>query len=60
LIISSANKIFGDTDWPQYAELDFDEVQRRLAQAGVVDGRNLLDRDMLMTKGFRYLSMGRV
>ncbi|MFB6286809.1 MAG: UDP-glucose/GDP-mannose dehydrogenase family protein [Candidatus Bipolaricaulia bacterium] len=56
---ANADAVVLATDWPQYAELDFDEVKRRMARPAIVDGRNLLDRDMLMTEGFRYLSMGR-
>lgn len=57
--VANADAVVLATDWREYAELNFDEVQRRMARPAIVDGRNLLDRDTLMAKGFRYLSMGR-
>lgn len=48
------------TDWPEYLELDYAEVKRRMARPAIVDGRNMLDRDTLVANGFQYLGIGRL
>jgi UDPglucose 6-dehydrogenase len=48
------------TEWPQFAELDWTgEVKERMANPLVVDGRNFLDRDALVSAGFTYEGVGR-
>jgi UDPglucose 6-dehydrogenase len=47
------------TEWPEFAELDWDEVKRRMRFPLIVDGRNFLDRDALVEAGFVYEGIGR-
>lgn len=47
------------TAWPQYRDLDWEDLARRMHQPLVVDGRNSLDREALVEKGFTVLGMGR-
>ena len=41
------------TEWPEFAELDLDEVKRRMANPVIVDGRNMLDAGRRETRGLR-------
>jgi UDPglucose 6-dehydrogenase len=48
------------TEWPEFRELDWaGEVKRRMAVPLVVDGRNFLDRAVLVAAGFTYEGIGR-
>jgi UDPglucose 6-dehydrogenase len=47
------------TEWPEFAQLDLDEVKRLLAHPIVFDGRNLFDRIKMAELGFTYVSVGR-
>ena len=47
------------TEWPEFAQLDLDEVKRRLAHPIVFDGRNLFDCADMARRGFTYVSVGR-
>src|SRR3954452_10560102 len=48
------------TEWPEFAELDWDgEVKQRMRTPLVVDGRNFLDREALREAGFTYEGIGR-
>jgi UDPglucose 6-dehydrogenase len=47
------------TEWPEFAELDWDEVRQRMRTPIVIDGRNFLDRDGLRAAGFTYEGIGR-
>ncbi len=47
------------TEWPEFAELDWTEVARRMSGALVVDGRNFIDRDAVGAAGFVYEGIGR-
>src|SRR3954453_19001136 len=48
------------TEWPEFAQLDWTgEVKERMGNPLVVDGRNFLDRDALVSAGFTYEGVGR-
>jgi UDPglucose 6-dehydrogenase len=47
------------TEWPEFAELDWSEVAKRMARPLVVDGRNFLDPKALISAGFEYEGIGR-
>jgi UDPglucose 6-dehydrogenase len=46
------------TEWPEFAELDWDTMRDRMANALVVDGRNFLDAQRLRAAGFAYEGIG--
>ena len=48
------------TEWDEFRWVDFDKVGSLLGTKGIVDGRNLLDREALRRKGFVVLGIGRV
>jgi UDPglucose 6-dehydrogenase len=47
------------TEWPEFAEVDFTEVKRRMVAPLVFDGRNLLDPVTMKELGIIYRGIGR-
>ncbi|MFN8037074.1 MAG: UDP-glucose/GDP-mannose dehydrogenase family protein [Acidimicrobiia bacterium] len=47
------------TEWDVYRWLDFERVAAAMAEAAVVDARNLLDPAAMRRLGFRYFGVGR-
>ncbi|HXG75493.1 MAG TPA: UDP-glucose/GDP-mannose dehydrogenase family protein [Gaiellaceae bacterium] len=47
------------TEWPELAEVDWEEAGRRMRNRLVVDGRNFLDGARLRALGFAYEGIGR-
>ncbi len=47
------------TEWDEFKWLDLDTVKQRMANAAVVDARNLLDRSALRRRGFEFRGVGR-
>jgi len=47
------------TEWPEFRELDWEDVKGRMAQPLIVDGRNFLDSELLERIGFTYEGVGR-
>jgi len=57
--LDSADAAVLVTEWPEFAELDWAEVKRRMRFPLIVDGRNFLDREALIAAGFVYEGIGR-
>ena len=47
------------TEWPQFSELDWDEVRRRMSGTLLVDGRNHVDPEAVRAAGLIYEGIGR-
>ena len=47
------------TDWPEFANLDLEELKNKMAYPVIVDGRNLFDTAALEEAGFTYYPTGR-
>jgi UDPglucose 6-dehydrogenase len=47
------------TEWPQFAELDWEELAGTMANPLIVDGRNFLDVARIRAAGFSYEGIGR-
>jgi UDPglucose 6-dehydrogenase len=47
------------TEWPEFRELDWDDVKGRMRTPVVIDGRNFLDEKALLASGFTYEGVGR-
>ncbi len=47
------------TEWPEFAELDWDALAAKMANPLIVDGRNFLDAEALRAAGFTYEGIGR-
>ena len=58
-ILDDADALVICTEWQQFRSPDFAEIKRRLANAVIVDGRNLYDPQLMAEKGIEYFSIGR-
>lgn len=47
------------TDWPEYWSPDLDKMKELMINPLIIDGRNLLDKDLLVNSGFKYYGVGR-
>jgi UDPglucose 6-dehydrogenase len=47
------------TEWDDFKWVDLDEVKAAMSAPRIVDGRNLLDRSLLLRRGFEYDGIGR-
>jgi UDPglucose 6-dehydrogenase len=47
------------TEWGEFAELDWAAARERMARPLLVDGRNFLDPEKLISAGFEYEGIGR-
>jgi hypothetical protein len=47
------------TEWPEFAELDWNQVVKRMKTPLLVDGRNFLDADAVRAAGMTYEAIGR-
>jgi UDPglucose 6-dehydrogenase len=57
-LFEGADAVLLATDWPEYSKLPWDELGSLMRARIVLDGRNFLDRTMLIEKGFHYIGMG--
>jgi UDPglucose 6-dehydrogenase len=58
--IDGADAVVLVTEWPEFRELDWGgAVKEKLNQPLVVDGRNFLDRELLVQAGYTYEGVGR-
>jgi UDPglucose 6-dehydrogenase len=47
------------TEWPEFAQLDWAEVAKRMSNPLLVDGRNFLDPEAIRAAGITYEAIGR-
>ncbi|MCD6014898.1 MAG: nucleotide sugar dehydrogenase [Solirubrobacterales bacterium] len=57
--LEGADAVILVTEWPEFAELDWEEMAQRMANPLLVDGRNFLDPARLRRAGFSYEGIGR-
>jgi UDPglucose 6-dehydrogenase len=47
------------TEWDEFRRLDFDRLRSVMVNPLIIDGRNLLEPDLIRARGFTYRSVGR-
>jgi UDPglucose 6-dehydrogenase len=47
------------TEWSEFANVDLEEVKKKMTTPIVFDGRNLFDPETMAKLGFHYHSIGR-
>jgi UDPglucose 6-dehydrogenase len=47
------------TDWKEYSHLDWEKIRKLMKGNLIIDGRNILDKDLLKKIGFVYEGIGR-
>lgn len=55
----SADVVVVATEWDEFSRLDLDKVAEVMAARHVVDARNIMDREALLSRGFSYQGIGR-
>jgi len=56
--LEGADAVVLVTEWGEFAELDWADAAARMARPLIVDGRNFLDRKVLVAAGFEYEGIG--
>lgn len=57
--IDGADVLVIVTEWPQFVELDWQSVKKRMRRAIIVDGRNCINKQAVTALGFKYIGIGR-
>jgi UDPglucose 6-dehydrogenase len=57
--VEDADAVVLATEWPEYLALDWKRVRDLMRGNIILDGRNVLDRDVLSTLGFWCYGVGR-
>jgi UDPglucose 6-dehydrogenase len=57
--LDNADALLIVTEWSEFRNPDFDDMKKRLKKPVIFDGRNILDLDEMLGKGFYYASIGR-
>lgn len=47
------------TEWPEFKEIDLNQLKTNLKQPNIVDGRNVFEVEQMAEAGFNYISVGR-
>jgi len=47
------------TEWDEFKVSDLDKIKKLMASPNIIDGRNILNTELMAEKGFKYVSMGR-
>jgi UDPglucose 6-dehydrogenase len=58
-VIEDADAVILVTEWPEFIELEWEEVARVMRGTLVIDGRNALDGDVVRAAGLAYEGIGR-
>ena len=58
-VANGADALLVVTEWEEFRTLDWERVHRSMARPLVLDGRNLLDPNLMAQRGFEYHSFGR-
>jgi UDPglucose 6-dehydrogenase len=56
--VSGCDAVIIATEWPQFLELDLEQVKALMRRPVLVDGRNLFPPDVVRSHGFTYLGVG--
>jgi UDPglucose 6-dehydrogenase len=57
--VTDADAVVIVTEWKEFAELDLAGLAKLMAQAVMVDGRNIFDPEIAKQAGFSYTGVGR-
>lgn len=57
--LAQADALILVTEWPQFKEIDYDNIAKKLNHRVIFDGRNLFDPTALKKLGFNYFGIGK-
>ena len=46
------------TEWKEFAEIDYESMGKLMREMNIIDGRNFLQKEMLIQSGFKYTGIG--
>ncbi len=58
-VAAQAEALILCTEWAEFLGLDWPRVKAQMIRPLILDGRNALDREKLITLGFEYIGIGR-
>ncbi len=58
-VAESADALVILTEWPEFTNLDFNLIKTTMKKPVIIDGKNLLDSQKMIDKGFIYSGVGR-
>lgn len=56
---NNSDAVIITTEWEEFKFLDFQAIYKKMNSKIIIDLRNILDRDSIVKKGFKYFSIGR-
>ena len=59
VVVKGTDAIVVATDWKEYTNLNWEKIKKLMKGNLIIDGRNILDRDLLKKIGFVYEGIGR-
>ncbi|WP_372740564.1 nucleotide sugar dehydrogenase [Neptunomonas sp.] len=57
--LNQSNALLLLTEWPEYASPDYEQMLERMQAPLIIDGRNLLSKELAQSLGFTYYGIGR-
>lgn len=57
--IKDSDAIIIATEWPEFLEIDLDEVKKLVKEPNIIDLRNIFSSEIILSQGFKYTSIGR-
>ncbi len=57
--VKGADIVILVTEWNEFKQLDMDKVKSLMKGKTFIDGRNMYEKDFMVTHGFDYISVGR-
>jgi UDPglucose 6-dehydrogenase len=57
-LFNGAEAVVLITEWSMYKQINWPELSTLMTQKIVIDGRNYLDKTMLMQSGYKYIGVG--
>jgi UDPglucose 6-dehydrogenase len=57
--VDGAHAVVLVTEWPELRNPDWDDVKKRMAEPNVFDGRNIYVPELVRSRGFTYVGIGR-
>lgn len=57
--LQNADALLLITEWEEFKNSDIDKIKKLMNSHKIIDGRNILDKQLMAEKEFQYYSMGR-
>lgn len=59
LVFDGADIVFIATEWPEFKNLDWKNILTKVKRPYILDGKNLLDKEIMKEEGWEYYGIGR-